>query len=650
MTIVSQPRWGDLSSWGVWLVVVVVMIVSPWRPLAVPAPSGAALAPLGQEPVGVLELWESRHALFPWFSRSLRYRWQAAWFQVQQWQRAMQAWGLLTGRLLACRTLAEVIQVLTRRCVARYLGALPVLWVLLERLRVRDIINRYCPTESQVDHGAVSVVMILNRLVAPRPLYQVMDWLASTVLSDYLGVPAAKFNDDRLGRTLDALASHAQAIWQDIVSQALLRYRIDLSVLFYDLTALVMTGDYADSELVDYGFAHNTPPDKQKVKVGLVVTADGGLPCLFQAWSGRTADKATVEKNMDALRALLKAQRCDTQQVLIVGDCANLNSELALAYAEHHLKYLAGVPLLEKAHRTLVLTPTERELYRCPLTDDHGPTGYWGWSCEVVFKHAGQSVVHRGLVVLSGPMRTALRRTRAQQFGTLFAALRSVQAKLGQKRHRTPLQVQRRAETQLRRSPVGKLVQVQASQTSEGVLTLCWSINRQALADAMRTDGRYLLATNDFSLTPALMLARYRDKDAVEKRFRVFKQHVRVRPLFVHSDERLRAMLLINLIALLAYSLLERQAQHQGVQMTTRRLLDYLSNLQVVELEAWDGSRTQTLANLTLEQQQLITLLLQGLDLTLPAGLPTACLPLLPPARGAPSSAIIEQPIAPLAV
>jgi hypothetical protein len=87
-------------------------------------------------------------------------------------------------------------------------------------------------------------------LVAPRPLYQVMDWLASTVLSDYVG------------RTLDAPAEHAQAIWQAIASQALLRYQIDLSVLFYDLTALVMTGEYPDSELVNYGFAHNTPSDK----------------------------------------------------------------------------------------------------------------------------------------------------------------------------------------------------------------------------------------------------------------------------------------------------------------------------------------------------------------------------------------------------
>jgi transposase len=618
MPIVPRPRWGDLSSWGLWLIVVFVMVLSPWR-MSRPGSSQPALLPAAPMSAESLEVWHSPYAAVPWFSRSLRARWQWAWYSVEQWRRAGQAWLLLLVRLSTCRTLAELIGAITCRCVGRYLGALPVLYALLEHLQVRVIINRYCPTESPVDHGTVAVVLMLNRLIAPRPLYQVMDWLAGTVLSDYLGVPAAKFNDDRLGRTLDALAQHAQAIWQDIASQALVRYHIDLSVLFYDLTALVMMGEYPDSELVDYGFAHNTPSDKQKVKLGLVVTNDGGIPCLFQPWAGRTADRATVQQNMDALRTLLKGQGRDTQHVLIVGDSANLNSELALAYADHHLKYLAGVPLLEKAHRTLVLTPTERELYHRPLTDDHGPTGYWGWACEVPFGHSGRRVIHRGLVVLSGPMRTALRRTRVQHFHALFTALRAVQAKIGHKRSRTALEVQRRAETQLRRSPVGQLVRVEATSTPDGLPTLRWWIDRTALAEAMRADGRYLLATNDPNLMPAQILARYRDKDAVEKRFRVFKQDLRVRPLFVHSDERLRAMLLIHLIALLTYSLLERQAQQQGVCLTARRILERLASLQVIEIEACDGSRTQLLSDMSPDQRRLLLRLRHGLEPPAPA-------------------------------
>ena len=56
-----------------------------------------------------------------------------------------------------------------------------MLYRLLELLEVRRIINRHCPSAAQVDQGAVVGVLVLNRLMAPRPLYKVADWLGQTV-------------------------------------------------------------------------------------------------------------------------------------------------------------------------------------------------------------------------------------------------------------------------------------------------------------------------------------------------------------------------------------------------------------------------------------------------------------------------------------
>ncbi len=96
----------------------------------------------------------------------------------------MKRWMVLAIRLWGCRSLAEVIQVLTRRQTVRYLGALPVMIALLERLKVRQIINHYCPTQSPVDQGAVALVLVLNRLMAPRPVYQIVTWLSTTLIAN----------------------------------------------------------------------------------------------------------------------------------------------------------------------------------------------------------------------------------------------------------------------------------------------------------------------------------------------------------------------------------------------------------------------------------------------------------------------------------
>ena len=85
------------------------------------------------------------------------------------------------------------------------------------------------------------------------------------------------------------------------------------------------------------------------------------------------------------------------------------------------------------------------------------------------------------------------------------------------------------------------------------------------------------------------MLALYRQKDGVEKRILVVERDLKVSPVYLHKDERIEAMLLINMLALLAYSLLERQVRQGGLQMTTRRIIHKLQSLDVIETCCWDG-------------------------------------------------------------
>jgi transposase len=484
-------------------------------------------------------------------------------------------------------------------------------------------------------------VLILNRLVAPRPLYRIADWLARTVLVYQLGVPAEKFNDDRLGRTLDAISQHTRDIWQDVVHQALLRADIDLSVIFYDLTAFALHGSYADSKHVDFGFAHNTPMNKRKFKVGLDVAADGNMPTEYGLWTGRTADMATVQENMDRLCHLLRDHGWSVQETVIIGDRANLNDELAIAYDHHGLRYLAGLQPQKKAHRELLVDYPDEQFYALPLNNERGGKGYWGRLCQVIFKHEGRQVTHRGLVVLSGPMRSALRKGRATKLRALRQELKEVRVKIGQPYHRTVEAVQKRADTRIKKSPVGKFVRAKAYTDEQGQIRLHWWIDRHTLLLTMQKDGRYLLVTNDWHLSVQRMFDLYRQKDGVEKRFKVSKSDLKVSPIYLHKDERIEGMLLINMLALLAYSLLERQVRQNGLQMTTRRIIEKLEHLDVVETLCWDGSLLYRIVPVDEEQALILQILARilvdlrrprWLHLLLPAGdaLPLA----LPPPRG----------------
>lgn len=70
---------------------------------------------------------------------------------------------------------------------------------------------------------------------------------------------------------------------------------------------------------------------------------------------------ATVQENMERLRQLLERHGWPVGEVLVIGDRANLNDELAFAYDDHGLCYLAGLQAQGKAHRELLLAPTEAQ-------------------------------------------------------------------------------------------------------------------------------------------------------------------------------------------------------------------------------------------------------------------------------------------------
>jgi hypothetical protein len=131
------------------------------------------------------------------------------------------------------------------------------------------------------------------------------------------------------------------------------------------------------------------------------------------------------------------------------------------------------------------------------------------------------------------------------------------------------------------------------------------------------------LVTNDWHLSPVRMLELYRAKDGLDKRFEVAKQDLKVRPLYVHSDERIRAMLLINMIALFTYSLLERQLCRSDLALTTRCIIERLEDLTVIETYCWDGSVSYRLTPVDNEQARLLVALAAILaDSVVPHGLP----------------------------
>lgn len=170
MCLTTRFRQIPIWAWLLWAIVCLVFIATSVVKYDgdVRSPSGLSGVVAHDFQSSLPILWRPVHRSCKWLRNEFRQRLHRARQRVHR--RAALVKHLAQLVLKGALTMATVVDLLTRSQLRRHLGALSVLYAPLDTLQVREIINRHCPTAAQVDHGAGTAVMILNRLVAPRPL------------------------------------------------------------------------------------------------------------------------------------------------------------------------------------------------------------------------------------------------------------------------------------------------------------------------------------------------------------------------------------------------------------------------------------------------------------------------------------------------
>jgi transposase len=548
----------------------------------------------------VLVLHPSEFTAFPW--RLYRVGWRV---------RRRRLADMSIGELLALlppgvRTIAQMVDMLTRSQMAKLLCAIPVIYPILVELKVEEIIDRYCPTQAEINIGAVIIILCLNRLVSPLPLSRVADWAAKTVIEEYTGVLASKLNDDRLGRALDTIYPHLEVIWAEIAGRALVRYEIDLSLVFYDLTTFYFEGAYKKSQAIVMGF-NRTHKGKKQCKIALNATAREKFPFLYQLLDGNVADVSTVQENMQRLLSVLHKQGWPVQRVMVVGDRAMLSAEIVRAYHKANLKYLGALKMMGEKEETLVRGVSEKELAIHPLDQDHyGVERTYAFEIKETEEEEGWQKTDRALVVLSRTLRRRKRKQRAKQIRERIATLNIIATeRLNHRKYKRWTYAWDQIEKQVLNRPGGEFFQV-VLEGEDAALQLSWEIDVPALREAMILDGKFTLVTNDWRISSAKMMARYGEKDTVEKEFRTMKGPIRLRPVFLHKEERIAALVFVNMLALMVYSVVELKCRRGGLMVTGEEVLKRFAYLAVIYTAFVDGSVQIRIERLNRRQQEVV--------------------------------------------
>jgi hypothetical protein len=447
----------------------------------------------------------------------------------------------------------------TRRSV----GPLLLVEHFLRELNVKDTVDGALPrsARSVLSVGEVACALVASRLCSPSPLYDVAGWASGAAVHELLGIPPALLNDDRLGRALETFAVYAEDLRSRVAAGAIERFGVSAGRLHVDLTTVGVSGAYEHSALVAKGWASDRRVARQ-VRTLQACTADGTV-LYSRPDPGNAAELMLVGASLERLLAISGPGLlivCDSAmgqpKTMREIDQAGVRFVVPLrASAGFRERFLAevGHAALRRVRyvpeRESKLPPKLRTVFKGALRD---------W--EIPGSDTQPPLKLRVAYIHSSEEATQVADARERALQKAEDALQRMHNRLGGRYYKTRAQVERRIG-QILGVNIAGLIDVTVS-TRAGKLTVAWQRNQDAIATAASFDGIYALATNlPGRITAGKILRLYKDQQIVERRHRDMKQTLKVRPIFLHNDDRVYALISIVAISLLVFGLIEAQTR-----------------------------------------------------------------------------------------
>ena len=446
--------------------------------------------------------------------------------------------------------------------VRREVGPLLLAWHFITALDLIGTVDRALPQRGrqQLSVGEAAAALICSRLCSPSPLYDIAGWASGAALQELLGIPAVLLNDDRLGRALEILAVYAETLRGTLAARAIETFGIDAGRLHVDLTALRVCGAYENSALIANGWAQGQGVGRQ-VRALQAATADG-VSLYIRPEPGSAAEVSLIAQSLERLRELsgsggllLLDSACGHPKTLCEIARADLRFIVPLrAQTGFRERFLTDVgpdglrALRYVSARERELAPELRTKYRGALRD---------W--ELTDPQTGETRRFRVAYIHSSEEHHETAAARERALSKAEQQLQRVRNGLGGRYYKTRKQVDKRVARILAPNIEGLIHTTTA--TRNGKPTLTWTRDHDAIAAAGQTDGLYALATNlpGARLTAGQLLRDYKGQQIVERRHRDYKQTLKVRPIFLHNDDRIYALTSIIGIALLIFGLIETE-------------------------------------------------------------------------------------------
>jgi len=460
---------------------------------------------------------------------------------------------------------------------------------MIDELGIVRIIDQLIPKDeskgAKLSFGELTKAMILNGLgYVNKQLYMVKDFFKDKPLKQLFNkedISWQYFNDDSLGRTLDKLYEYGVTnIFEKIAKNTVDTLNIKVDALNIDSTSFHVDGEYKNSELLSEdesgvavrlkkGYSRDYHPELKQVVLNLIVENSSGIPLMLKVADGNQIDtqgfNEIVKKHIESLKNNYN------DKFLLIGDASLYVEDSIQSLHNQNLLFITRVPVKFKEAKELLKELKDEELttidenysYKSVVLKHFGINAKW-----VVYKSNLSNKKEVGTLnkVLLKNSSNELKEANRLKKRTFYCTEDAVSSYNKLKQDSKFIKL---TEYKIIQKP--KFQSKGRPKKDEKPVSFEYYLDYYTYMDIDTTQeqrnlkcGYFILATNDLTISAKELLDEYKTQQRVERGFRFLKSPEFLSDaIFLKTESRIEAMLMIMTLCLLVYVSLEYKIRQE---------------------------------------------------------------------------------------
>ena len=483
-------------------------------------------------------------------------------------------------------------------------GAVSLLYDIADRLGICKMIDDISPKRKQgASTGEYILTAAINRAVSPTSTNGLQEWYADTCLPMITGKRPNLYTPQNFWNNTCIPVESIDAMEDAILRKVIGTYNIDMTHIIYDATNFFTYIDTMQKcESAKRGYSKEKRNDLRIIGLSLMVSSDFSIPLLHETYPGNRPDAKQFYFMMDKLKKRYESITGHKSDVTVVFDRGN-NSEDNINFLEESdfpFHYVGGL----KKNQA-------KELYKIP-SDEYVPLGteslkgQFAYRAEIeIYRRKVTALIVYNPELEKGQLQGILinrEKTTKKLLDLQQKLIHRANGKITKGKKPTKSSITKKAEDILKVEYMKSIFHYEVIE-SKGHIYLTFASSDEALKQLQEQElGKKVLFTDRSDFTNEEIVNAYRSAWHVESAFKQMKniEHLRVRPVFHWTDEKIRVHIFTCILAYRLCCLLLKELNNKGIHMSINRLLNEMAGIKHVDTFFGDIDKPEKVQSFTL--------------------------------------------------